>query len=115
MFAHLRESWRRFKSTERGHRFQMLYRDHQAREKSPWRRPLTIATGIAVIVGGVVALPFPGPGTLIIVLGLAILGRESARLSRWLDGTEVWLAPRVARLREKWRRLRGNPGSNRPA
>src|SRR5689334_13895038 len=115
MFGHLRAVWTRFKAAEQGTRFMLLYREHQAREKSAWRRPVTIALGLGVIVLGLVALPFPGPGTLIIVLGLGILGRESAGLSRWLDRAELWLAPRWKRVRARWHRLRGRAESNRSA
>jgi uncharacterized protein (TIGR02611 family) len=113
MFARLRESWRRFRAAPHGTRFQELYREHQAREKSAWRRPLTVMIGLVIIAVGIVALPFPGPGTLIIVLGVGILGRESAQLSRFLDRAECWLVPRVARLRTRWGRFRGSLGSKR--
>ena len=51
-----------------------------------WRIGVTIA-GVAVIAVGIVLLPLPGPGWLIIFAGLGLLGTEYAwarRLLTWL-------------------------------
>jgi uncharacterized protein (TIGR02611 family) len=51
-----------------------------------WRVAVTVA-GIAVIAVGIVLLPLPGPGWLIIFAGLGLLGTEyawAARLLTWL-------------------------------
>jgi uncharacterized protein (TIGR02611 family) len=50
-----------------------------------WRIGVTIA-GVAVIVIGIILLPLPGPGWLIIFAGLGILATEyewAARLLSW--------------------------------
>jgi uncharacterized protein (TIGR02611 family) len=50
-----------------------------------WRIGVTIV-GVAVIVIGIILLPLPGPGWLIIFAGIGILGTEyewAARLLRW--------------------------------
>jgi uncharacterized protein (TIGR02611 family) len=50
-----------------------------------WRIVVTIV-GVAVIAGGIVLLPLPGPGWLIIFAGLGILATEyawAARLLTW--------------------------------
>jgi uncharacterized protein (TIGR02611 family) len=51
-----------------------------------WRVGVTVI-GIAAIAGGIVLLPLPGPGWLIIFAGLGVLGTEYAwakRLLAWL-------------------------------
>ena len=51
-----------------------------------WRVAVTVA-GVAVIAVGIVLLPLPGPGWLIIFAGLGLLGTEYAwarRLLTWL-------------------------------
>jgi uncharacterized protein (TIGR02611 family) len=51
-----------------------------------WRVGATIV-GVAVIVGGIVLLPLPGPGWLIIFGGLGILATEyewARRLLKWM-------------------------------
>jgi uncharacterized protein (TIGR02611 family) len=75
----------------------------------PFGRPLWRAgiglTGLLVIVVGVILLPLPGPGWLIIFLGLAIWGTEFAwakrllgfaraqveRWTQWLLGQPRWV------------------------
>lgn len=69
-----------------------------------WRIAITIV-GLGVIVIGVVLLPLPGPGWLIIFAGIGILGTEytwAARLliwvrarvvgwTRWIAGQPLWV------------------------
>ena len=53
-----------------------------------WRIGATLV-GVALIVGGIVLLPLPGPGWLIIFAGLGILATEyewAARLLRFARG-----------------------------
>jgi uncharacterized protein (TIGR02611 family) len=65
-----------------------------------WRIGVSII-GAAVIAGGVVLLPLPGPGWLIIFAGLGILATEyawAARLLGWVRSTvrqwTAWLGAR---------------------
>ncbi len=48
------------------------------------RVAITVAGG-ATVAAGVVLLPLPGPGTLVIIAGLSILGREFPRARRAAD------------------------------
>ena len=41
-----------------------------------WRRLATFTVGWIVIVVGIILLPLPGPGTLIILGGVSLLARE---------------------------------------
>lgn len=53
-----------------------------------WRIAVTLA-GVAVIVVGIVLLPLPGPGWLIIFAGMGILASEytwASRLLHWMRG-----------------------------
>jgi uncharacterized protein (TIGR02611 family) len=60
-----------------------------------WRIGVTVI-GVAIIVGGIILLPLPGPGWLIIFGGLGVLATEyewakrllrfaRAQVSRWTD------------------------------
>ncbi|MDT4936430.1 MAG: hypothetical protein QOG80_101 [Pseudonocardiales bacterium] len=70
-----------------------------------WRIAVTIA-GAAVIAVGIVLLPLPGPGWLIIFAGLGVLATEytwAARLLRWMR-TQVarwtrWIASQSTLIR----------------
>ena len=68
-----------------------------------WRVGVTVV-GVAVIVGGIILLPLPGPGWLIIFAGLGILATEymwAKRLLGWLRSLVgrwwAWVA-----LRPRW-------------
>ncbi len=57
-------------------------------------RAATALGGFLVVALGILALPFPGPGWLIIFVGLAILSLEFSWAGRALD----WLLVQVARM-----------------
>lgn len=61
-------------------------------------RVLVGVVGTAVLVAGIIAIPYPGPGWLILFAGLAILGTEfqwAQRVLHWTreryDGWTAWL------------------------
>jgi len=49
------------------------------------RRVLITAVGGTVLAAGIVLMPLPGPGTLIVAGGLSILSREYPAAGRVLD------------------------------
>jgi uncharacterized protein (TIGR02611 family) len=60
--------------------------------------------GVAVVVAGVILIPLPGPGWLVVFLGLAILGTEfpaAHRLNMWVQrkfrAAVAWFQRRRAR------------------
>ena len=55
--------------------------------------------GLAIVMVGIVLMPLPGPGTIIVLVGLGYLRRDFAWAGRLLDAIR--------------RRLR--PGSDRPS
>jgi uncharacterized protein (TIGR02611 family) len=64
---------------------------------TPVRRILILVIGSTVIVFGVLLLVLPGPGILVIVVGLAILATEFA----WAEALLVGARKRAARLAKK--------------
>ena len=52
---------------------------------------------------GIVALPAPGPGSLVIVLGAALLGRELRPVAKAFDWLELFLRRNWQRLRRTWK------------
>jgi len=62
--------------------------------------------GFVLVLGGIVLLPLPGPGMLIIIAGLAVLGTEYMWARRMLE-----LAKKKAKeAAAKVRRRKGQPG-----
>jgi uncharacterized protein (TIGR02611 family) len=97
MIERAKENWRRFKQSKPGHRFQDHHHRCQRgyRSRSYLRGLFGVAWGLLVVVGGVIAVPAPGPGWLIILLGLGVIAGESLFFARSIDRVEVslrWLA-----------------------
>jgi uncharacterized protein (TIGR02611 family) len=76
---------------------------------SPFRRALaraarltTVAVvGLALVVAGIILMPLPGPGLLVVIAGLAVLATEFAWARRLLD----YARERAKRVQARvWRR-----------
>ena len=46
--------------------------------------------GFIVVVAGILLIPLPGPGLLVVIAGLSILALEFAWAKRWLDWTKEY-------------------------
>jgi uncharacterized protein (TIGR02611 family) len=99
MIERAKENWRCFKQSKPGHRFQDHHHRCQRayRSRSYFRGLFGIAWGLLVVVGGVIAVPAPGPGWLIILLGLGVIAGESLFFACWIDRVELRMR-RLARL-----------------
>ncbi len=61
------------------------------------RRPVVTLVGVLLLIGGVVLLVLPGPGLLVMALGLAVLATEYPAAQRLLDRIKVGVAAARAR------------------
>ena len=104
LFEDLKRTWHRLRHAQPGNRFQDYHRVHQARMRTHASRLLSIVVGIAVITVGIVALPAPGPGSLIIAIGATFVARESLVVARLLDWLEVRLRAMLTWARAAWRK-----------
>jgi len=103
MFTALKKSWRALRDAPPGERFLRYHRAHHEAGRPVWRRVLSVGIAVGVLIVGVVALPAPGPGTLVIILGLALLGRELRRVAKGLDWVETKLRGIVRWFTRTWR------------
>jgi uncharacterized protein (TIGR02611 family) len=55
-----------------------------------WRVGITLLGGVVILVG-IVLLPLPGPGWLIIFAGIGLLGTEYAWAARLLNAVRSWV------------------------
>jgi hypothetical protein len=58
--------------------------------------------GFLIVIGGVIAVPGPGPGWLIILLGLWMLAGELLFFARFMDKVEVKLRRLARRVVGIW-------------
>jgi uncharacterized protein (TIGR02611 family) len=70
------------------------------------KRVAITIVGFVLVLGGVVLLVLPGPGMLIIIAGLAVLGSEYMWARRMLDMAKKKAREAAARVRRK----KGQPG-----
>jgi uncharacterized protein (TIGR02611 family) len=104
MLTGLKATWRRMARARPGERFQREQQRHRREHRSRVSRITTLVVGLTIMAAGVVALPAPGPGMLVIALGGALVARESALVARMLDGLEVRMRWFLALGLALWRR-----------
>lgn len=104
MFKRAKDHWQHFKHSEPGRRFQDRYDRHQQTTLGRWSlgKVFNIVGGIAIAIVGVILLPAPGPGTLIIFAGLGLLGSEFLPIARALDWAELRLRALTLRAKAIW-------------
>jgi uncharacterized protein (TIGR02611 family) len=71
-----------------------------------WRLVVTLV-GAVIVAVGIVLLPLPGPGWLIIFAGIGVWSTEYAWAARLLRWTRDQVTRYSARLRAWWQRRRG--------
>ena len=103
MLTKLKRSWRSLRDAPPGERFTRYYRNHHDADRAWWKRALSFGVALLVIAVGIVALPAPGPGTLVLALGGALLGRELLPVARALDWVEVRLRRVLSWGKRSWK------------
>jgi hypothetical protein len=101
----VKESSRRFKESKPGLRFQDHYHDRQQSNSGRYRlrvRIFCVFGGSLIVVGGIIAVPGPGPGWLIILLGSWMLAGELLFFARFIDRVEVNLRRLARRVVGIW-------------
>lgn len=83
-----------------------MARWREAIRRRPWvevlyRVIITVFGGLIVIVG-LILVPLPGPGWLIVFIGLTVLGSEY----HWARRLLGWLRMALAKFWERWRAWR---------
>jgi hypothetical protein len=107
MFARLKQRWAELRSDPPGQRF-CLYNERHREATAPVKRALIVGSAVVLIPIGIVMMPAPGPGMLVVAIGATMLAGESQPTARLLDRLEL-------AVRALWLRLRGRsrakPGS----
>ncbi|WP_240739810.1 TIGR02611 family protein [Leucobacter triazinivorans] len=122
---------------ERAHRLsrrvgRFMERWRASIRRRPWLnttyKVIITALGVVIVIVGLILVPLPGPGWLIVFIGLTVLGTEyhwARRLLGWLrrvlarfwERWNLWRAARRERKEQRSRDGRGSPhgrGSRSP-
>lgn len=104
MTDRMKQQWRDFKKREPGKRFQEIHENRRKgeKDKSPVMRHVRMAAGVLLTLVGVFMLPMPGPGTIVLVLGLAVMAGESVTVAKFLDWLELRLRAVYQSLKKAW-------------
>ena len=101
MLKSLKKSWKELSKDRPGHRFQNRHK-RQEGKGSRTARFLKLGFGILLVAVGVVFLLIPGPGSVGIVIGGALLAEESLVVARFLDNTELRIRKWIEAARSRW-------------
>ncbi len=97
----LREQWKRFAALPSGRRFQLRYRQHREKSAGLARKVVLMSLGVAFMLLGMTMLVLPGPGLLVMLIGMALIAESSLFASRLLDRIDLWFARRIKRWRAR--------------
>ncbi|HYE59197.1 MAG TPA: PGPGW domain-containing protein [Rhodothermales bacterium] len=89
MFDRLKQHWHAFQQIPPGERFQARYRERRQEGGSPVRRYASTLGGVVLVLVGLLLLPAPGPGMLVLVPGAVLLAQGSRRAARVLDALDL--------------------------
>jgi uncharacterized protein (TIGR02611 family) len=81
--------WRDLKCGRPGTRFKQRWRGREQRRRSYFAKPLYMAAGLFVFLIGLVLLPAPGPGCVVVFIGAAMMAEESFWVASVLDRLEL--------------------------
>lgn len=104
-----REEWEAFRRSSPGQRFRERFERMKAVPRPAHERIARCLLGVIVMLVGIVLIPLPGPGWLIVGFGLTLLAQESRRIADFCDRVEMRFRGLVAR----WRARRARSGSPR--
>ena len=103
--AEVKTEWKHFKDDKPGARF----RNHRERmkEKPRGHSVVAIMIGLLLVAVGVVLLFIPGPGSLFIAFGVALIASHSKKLSAMMDRAEPKLRRLGRRGKHRWEAMPG--------
>ncbi|HEY5897237.1 MAG TPA: PGPGW domain-containing protein [Burkholderiales bacterium] len=95
MLRRVRQSWKELKHGKPGRRFRERYDRRRARPgRTVLRKWAVISAGVLAILAGIVLLPLPGPGLLVLAGGALLIAEESRATARLLD----WIESKARRV-----------------
>jgi hypothetical protein len=103
MIGRAKRSWRLFKSSKPGDRFQVRYYHRKQSGAGRLGRIFNIVVGSILVIVSTFFGWAPGPGLVTFFIGLGLIGGEFLTVARFLDWCEVRLRKLAHRVEIVWR------------
>jgi len=103
MFEQLKQNWESLKRGRPGSRFHEQYERQRKSQSSAAGRVLRMGLGVAILLIGLVFLPAPGPGFIVVGIGALMLAREFKFAAILLDRIEVRARQVLKWVKRTWR------------
>ncbi|HET7670706.1 MAG TPA: PGPGW domain-containing protein [Burkholderiales bacterium] len=94
-----RQGWQDLKRGRPGRRFQDRYARRRQAARGMAGKCAFVCLGLLVLLAGIVLLPLPGPGMIIVAAGALLMAEGSRTMAKALDSLEL----RVRRAYAAWR------------
>jgi uncharacterized protein (TIGR02611 family) len=98
--AHLQD----FRRAKPGERFQQRYRRRRRLGHGILAKALSLGTGVVLFVLGLILIPPPGPGLLVVFVGAGLIAEESYLAARAFDSLELRARRVATRALRAWKR-----------
>lgn len=102
MLKSIKREWQLLRDTAPGRRFRERYRRTRLGGPSFMARVARMVGGLAITAVGAFLIPAPGPGWLIVALGLGLIASDIRPLATFLDRSELRLRDVSERLSVWW-------------
>lgn len=109
MIETLKKNWTELSKSPPGRRFQNRHCRVGRRGGSGTSRALKLTAAFALLLVGAVLLLIPGPGSVLILAGTALLAEESLLVAKALDRAELRIRKGIGAVRARWARRGGAP------
>jgi hypothetical protein len=96
-----KQQWKDLTRGKPGSRFRTRYEERSKRRRTLIAKVLYTTLGLALFLVGLVLLPAPGPGFLVLIPGAALLAEESRLVAKALDSAEVKVRALLAGAQRK--------------
>lgn len=70
----------------------------------PVRWSISVILGFTIVIIGLILMPLPGPGTLIVLVGLTLLSLEFEWARQLVKEGEQWMERLINKLKQKFKR-----------
>ncbi len=102
MLKSIKREWQLLRDTQPGRRFRERYRRTRRGGPSFAARVARMIGGLAITAVGAFLIPAPGPGWLIVALGLGLIASDIRPLATFLDRSELRVRDIGERLSAWW-------------